>query len=95
MDKRTEYVERLSAQIMEWDVHIDLLRDKAKSGAFEAESEYQKKIALLQQKRDEAATKLQKISTASDDEWEDLKSGTEQVWGEIRTILSDAVTKTR
>jgi hypothetical protein len=47
----------------------------------------------LQLKRDEAAVKLQGISAAGDDEWEDLKKGTEQVWGDVRTMLRDAVMK--
>jgi len=36
MDKRTEYVEKLSAQMVEWDNQIDLLKDKAKSAMPEA-----------------------------------------------------------
>jgi hypothetical protein len=93
MDKRTEYVEKLSAQMVEWDVQIDQLKDKAESAAPESKSEYSNAIAALQLKRDEAALRLQGISAASDDEWEDLKTGTENVWGEVRTILHDAIMK--
>jgi hypothetical protein len=93
MDKRTEYVEKLSAQMVEWDAQIDLLKDKAESATPEAKSDYTNAIAALQIKRDEAAAKLQGISAASDDEWEELKAGTEQVWGEVRTILRDALMK--
>jgi hypothetical protein len=38
MDKRKEYVEKLSAQMVEWDTQIDLLKDKAKSATSEARS---------------------------------------------------------
>ena len=69
MDKRTEYVERVSAQMVAWDVQIDLLKDKAESVSSGAKSEYSSAIAALQLKRDEAALKLQGISSASDDEW--------------------------
>lgn len=93
MDKRTEYVEKLSAQIVEWDAQIDRLRDKAESASLDEKFEFNNAIATLQLKRDEAAEKLQGISTATDDEWEELKAGTERVWGEIRTILRDAVLK--
>lgn len=91
MDKRTEYVEKLSAQMVEWDVQIDQLKDKAESATPELKSDYSNAIAALQLKRDEAAVRLQGISAASDDEWEDLKTGTEHVWGEVRTILHDAI----
>ena len=93
MDKRTEYVDRLSAQMLEWDAQIDRLKFKATSDTPEARLEYSTALAALQLKRDEAAVKLQGISTASDDEWEDLRTGTEQVWGDLRTMLSDAITK--
>lgn len=93
MDKRTEYVEKLSAQMVEWDAQIDRLKDKAESATPEARFEYSNAIAALQLKRDEAAAKLQGISTAGDDEWEDLKTGTERVWDEVRTILRDAIMK--
>ncbi len=93
MDKRTEYVENLSAQMVEWDRQIDLFKYKAEDATPEAKLELYKAIADLQFKRDEAAVKLQGISAASDDEWEDLKAGTEQVWGEVRTILHDAIMK--
>jgi hypothetical protein len=55
--------------------------------------EYSNLITALQFKRDEAAVKLQGISVAGDDEWEDLKTGTERVWGEVRTILHEAIMK--
>lgn len=93
MDKKTEYVESLSAQMVKWDVQIDLLKDKAKSGMSGANLEYTNAVEALQIKRDEAAVKLQGISTASDHEWEELKAGTELVWGEVRSILRDAIMK--
>lgn len=95
MDKRTEFVEKLSAQIVEWDVQIERLKEKTENARPEVKFEYANTIATLQLKRDEAAAKLQGISVASDDEWEDLKTGTEQVWGEISHALRDAILKTR
>lgn len=93
MDKRTEYVEKLSAQMVEWDNQIDRLKDKAKSTTTESSNDYSRAIADLQLKRDEAALRLQSISVAGEDEWEGLRAGTEQVWGEVSTILRDAIMK--
>jgi len=92
MDKRTEYVEKLSAQMVEWDAQIDRLKIKGTSATPEAKLEYSNTISALQLKRDEAALKLQGVSTAGDDEWEDLKSGTEHVLGEVRTIFKNIIT---
>ena len=93
MDKRTKYVEELSAQMVEWDVQIDLLRDRAASASSELQFEYSSAIAALNIKRDEAAIKLQGISVASDDEWGDIKAGTDQVWEEVGTMLHAAIMK--
>ena len=93
MDKRTEYVEKLSAQMVEWDEQIYLLKDKAESAALGAGSEYSGTIAALQLKRDEAALKLQGISAASDEEWEELRTGVDHIWGEVGAILHDAIIK--
>jgi hypothetical protein len=93
MDKRTEFVESLSAQMVEWDQQIDQLRNKSRSAPPRTKFELSKAIAALQLKRDEAAVKLQGISSAGDDDWEELISGSEHVLGEIRTMLRDAITK--
>ncbi len=95
MDKRTEFVEKLSAEMVEWDVQIELLKEKAESATPEEKYKYSRAIAVLQLKRDQAAVKLQGISTASDDEWGDLKVGAERILGEVRNILSDAIMKSR
>ena len=95
MDKRTEYVEKLSAQMVEWDVQIDLLKEKADSAAPEAKFEYAKLIAALQLKREKAAIELQGIAASSDDEWEDLKAGAEQIWHEVQNVFSDALKKNK
>ena len=93
MDKRTAYVEKLSAQMVEWDNQIDRLKDKAKSCTTDADSGNSQPIADLQRKRDEAAVKLQGVSTAGDHEWEELKDGTDRLWEEIGGSLRDAVMK--
>lgn len=93
MDKRTEYIEKLSAQMVEWDVQIDLLKERAENATPDEKFEYANTISALQLKRDEAAVKLQGIATASDDEWEDLKTGAEQIWDEVKTNLRHAIMK--
>ena len=93
METRIEYVERLSSEMVAWDVQIDRLKDRADSIPFGSKTDYSAAIAALQAKQDEVAVKLQGISTADDHEWEELKEGTEHVWGEVRNMIHDAVIK--
>lgn len=93
MDKKMEFVEKLSAQMVEWDAQIDLLKFKADSAEKELKPEYCREIDALLLKRKEAALKLQGVSAADGDAWEDLKAGTESVWDVVRTSLHDAILK--
>lgn len=93
MDKQTEYAEKLSAQMVEWDMQIDQLKIKATNATPEAKLEYSTTISALQLKRDEAALKLQIIPITSDDEWEILKTGLDEIWGEVTTMFGDALKK--
>lgn len=95
MDKQTEYVETLSAQIVKWDRQIDQLKERAENSTPEVKFEYAQLVADLQLKRDRAAIELQGISVASDDEWEDLKEGVEQIWHEVHNFFSDALKKSK
>jgi hypothetical protein len=94
-DKRTQYIEKLSAQMVEWDVQIERLRDKAENATAEAKSEYAKTVSALQLKRDAVAEKLQGVAMASDDEWEDMKDGAEQIWDEVKDLLRSSIKKIR
>jgi hypothetical protein len=93
MDRQAKYVERLSAQIVEWDAQIDLLKNKADRGTPEAASEYSTIIYALQLRRDYSALVLQGIAPTTADALGDIATGSENVMGEIRTITSDSLTK--
>ena len=82
-----------SAHMLEWDSQIDLIKDRAESTQPETQSEYFNAIEALQLKREEVALKLHGIACARDDEWQELKTGTEHALGEVRTIFYDAITK--
>jgi len=93
-DKQTEFVEKLSAEIVAWDVQIDQIKNEMERATAEAKHEHSKTIFALEQKRNQAAEKLQGISVASEDEWEDIKVAAEQIWDEVKTLLRDTIKKT-
>ena len=47
MDKQTEYVEKLSAQMVEWDIQIDLLKDKSENATSPEKFEYAKLVKKI------------------------------------------------
>ncbi len=81
-DKRKAYEEKLDAQFEEWNAQFALL--KAKADKAKAKIEYYKTIEALQHRQDEARTKLHELKTAGDEAWEDLQTGAEKAWAEVK-----------
>jgi chromosome segregation ATPase len=83
MDKQTEKVEALSAQIVQWENEIARLEDKAKSAAQGADGSIRDAIEALQSKRAEAQKQLQGIGAK------------EGILDEVKSDLRDAVLKVK
>lgn len=92
-DKRKAYEEKFDAQLKEWSAEIALLNAKADKAKAEAKIEYYKTIEALQGKQDTARAKLQELRTTSDDAWEDLEAGAENVWSEVKTAFHSAASR--
>lgn len=93
MDKRKAYEEKLDAQLEEWNAQIALLKARANKAKAEAKIEYYKTIEALQDKHDEAETKLRELKTAGNEAWEDLKTGSEKAWDEVKAAFHIAASK--
>ena len=92
MNMRDEYVAKMKAKLDEWKAQIDELEAKARRAKAQAAQKHQERITELKGKRDEAQEKLEEIQGAGEDAWESLKSGAEQVWENVTTILQKART---
>lgn len=93
MDKRKLYEEQFDAQLKEWGAEMALLGAKADKAKADAKIEYYKTIEDLQRKQDVAKTKFQELRMAGDDAWEDLKSGLDNVWTEVKTTFQSAASR--
>lgn len=92
-DKRKAYEEKLDAQLKEWSAQIDLLKARADKATAEAKIEYYKTIESLQRKQDEAGTKFRELKAASNEAWEDLKTGAEKGWTEVKNAFQGAMSR--
>lgn len=95
MNSKTEYVETLSAQLVEFDRQLDDFRYKADKAGAELRAEYLQEITNLMQQRQIVEVKLQKVGTASDETWQEMKEGGDDAWVEIRTDLHDTIVNIR
>lgn len=92
-DKRKAYEEKLEAQLEEWNAQIALLKAKADKAKADARIEYYKNIEALENKQQEAGTRLQAMKAAGDDAWEELKTGAEKTWDEVKAAYHNVVSK--
>ncbi len=87
MKDRTEYIEKMSARLKEWDAEIQKLEAKAESARADLRDEYLEKVRDLRSKKEEAKGKLNKIRESGDDAWKELRDGLETSW----KVLGDSV----
>ena len=91
--KRDAYVEKLKAQLDEWNTDIDKLAAKAAQAEAKAKIKYQNQLDDLRAKRDDVRDKLLAVQQAGDGAWEDLKEGLENSWEILKMSFNKAKTE--
>jgi hypothetical protein len=95
MDKQTDLVEKLSAQIVQWESEIDRLQYQAENGPEQERESCLERIEALQRKRQEAQATLQGIGTEDVDPLDDLKKGGKGILHNVKSGLRDAILKVK
>ena len=76
------YPEMFEAQLWEWDLRLDLVKAKAENLNADAKLEFDRQLAALQRKRNEALAEFEDLHTRGDVAWNEVKESTERVWSE-------------
>jgi uncharacterized protein YfiM (DUF2279 family) len=90
MKSREEHINKLAAQLKEWSAKIDELESKAHVAKADMNTEYEKQIRQMKDKRDTAMQKLQELKGASTDAWDTLKAGSEAAWADLKSAVTAA-----
>lgn len=93
MQDRKDYIDKMAAQLKEWDDKIQELQMRADKAKAEAKTEYQRELQQLRQKRAEAQNTLSQLQQASDEAWEELKGGAEKSWRDLKSAFEKAKSK--
>lgn len=91
MSTRDAYMEKLKAQLDEWNAELDKLSARARKARAESRIEYESAIEELSRRRDQARQKLEELRAAGGDAWTDLKQGAE----DVREAMNEALRKVR
>ena len=86
MDKQV-YIEKVQAQIREWEAKLDLLHAKADKATADAKIKYMKEIDKLKQQKTHIEEQLAEIRDAGEDIWEDIKDKLDDVQEEMLGIF--------
>jgi predicted chitinase len=91
--KKDAYVEKLKAQLDEWNTDIDNLAAKAAHAEAKAKIKYQNQLDDLRTSRDDVRDKLLAVQQAGDGAWEDLKESLENSWEILKMSFNKAKTE--
>ncbi|WP_342070301.1 coiled coil domain-containing protein [Yoonia algicola] len=90
MGMKDAYVQKLQAQLDEWNAEIDKLKSKTDSAQADAKIEYYEQIDNLRQQQLEAQARLNELQNAGETAWEDLKAGVESAWYSLESSVKKA-----
>ncbi|MCE5190962.1 MAG: hypothetical protein LLG08_04275 [Actinomycetia bacterium] len=90
---REALIDKLTAQLKEWDAEISKLEAKAESSRTDARASLDRQIEELRSKRASAAQKLDGVQHAGEDAWRELASGAERALDDLKDSVKTAVSK--
>jgi uncharacterized coiled-coil DUF342 family protein len=90
MSNKQAYRQKIQAQLDEWSAEIDKLRAKADKADADAEIAFNRELDNLRDKKNQARARLDELSSAGDDAWEDLKTGVETASTQLGQALRSA-----
>lgn len=90
MSKQDEYVEKLKAQLDQWNTEVTKWEAKAQKAQAGARVEYEKQLKELRRQRDQALEQMKRVQAASGDAWVDLVRGADEAWVKMRESFEKA-----
>lgn len=87
---RDEYVEKLKAQLDQWNTELVKWEEKAKTAQAGARAEYEKRLETFRQQRDQAVEKMRQLQASAGDAWVDLMRGADDAWKKMQEAYEKA-----
>ena len=91
MSEKKAYQEKVEATLNQLDARIDLLKAQAKEASAEAKIEYNKRLEDLREQQSEVRARLQEMSEAGEEAWEEFKDGIDEAVSELQDAVTGAL----
>lgn len=91
MTDRDEYVEKMKAQLDQWNRQSAVWEAAAREATAEARIELEKQIGIMRSRADDLVYRMELLKGASADAWQEIARGAD----EARKTMQDAFEKAR
>ena len=91
MKNRDEYVEKMKAQLEQWNSQIATWEAATKEASAEARIELEKQMGIMKSRADDLVFRMELLKAASADAWQEIARGAD----EARKTMQDAFEKAR
>lgn len=89
-DKREAYVNKLKAQIDEWDAEVAKLEAQAKKAQADVQARYMEEVDKLNKRLAEGREMMKQIQNANEAALKDLMDGSERMWDSFEEAFRKA-----
>ncbi len=90
MNKRDLYLEKLKAQLDEWNAEVAKWEAKTRGAQAGMRIEYEKQLETFRQQRDKGLEQMRKVQAETGDAWIDLVHGADEAWAKMREAFDKA-----
>ena len=91
MTNRDEYVQKLKAQLDQWEKQMTTWEAAAREATAEAKIELEKQVGIMRSRADDLVYRMELLKSASADAWQEVARGAD----EARKTMQDAFEKAR
>ena len=89
-DKRDAYVNKLKAQIDEWNAEVAKLEAQAKKAQADAQARYMEEVDQLNKRLSEGREMVKEIQSANEAALNDMIDGAEKMWSAFEEAFNKA-----
>lgn len=93
METKDAYRQKLDAQLKEWRAQISLLAAKAENASADVKLKYALELDEIKAKQREVVQKMKELELSSGEAWEKLKVTADKVLDDLKTSISQAMSK--
>lgn len=90
-ETRDEAVERMSTLLAELDGHLETLKERMETLGEESRAEWNRRRMQLHERRDEFASRIERLRATSERTWEDLAATTRQTYERLSQDLREVI----